>query len=240
MFTRSAYGPEWALPANRRRLEVTRGVTVKMMRLQIVRDWRWVVLVDARDPLRDERAAVFASAGVDVEVLVWDRPKELHPAPWDKRATRAHKLEQIAATAYRAGWRAARGPADEQVLMTRLDDDDALAATTLQRVQIAARDVVGRAILMHPMGYRVWKRRASIVRHDANAMATLVTPIGDDATVYDYGHTVARRFARVVVVDEEPAWLWARHRDTISGWKRREAPMTRELRELFPVDWSVL
>lgn len=240
MFTRSAYGPEWTLDKNARRLAITHGITVKMMRLQTVRDWTWVVLVDERDPLRAERIAAFQSADVPVEVIVWQRPPQLAPAAWDHRAIRAHKLEQIAATAYRADWRGARGPGDDQVLMTRLDDDDALAATTLARVQKAAAKIDGRAVLMHPFGYRVWKRRASLVRHDANAMATLVTPPGDDATVYDYGHTVARRFAKIVVVDEEPAWLWARHRDTISGWKRAEHQFDRQIRTLFPVDWTVL
>lgn len=240
VFTRSAYGPEWKLDANARRLEVTIGITARMMALQTVRNWTWVVLVDERDPLRDERAAAFASAAPRIVVIRWQRPEQLHSAPWDHRAVRAHRLEQIAATAYGADWRTARGTADEQVLMTRLDDDDALTSTTLARVQAAAAGIDGRAVLMHPFGYRVWKHRASLVRHDSNAMQTLVTPPGDDATVYDYGHTVARRFARIVVVDEEPAWLWCRHRDTISGWKRAEKPFDRRIRALFPVDWSVL
>lgn len=240
MFTRSAYGPEWKLDANRRRLAVTRAITVAMMRRSTVRDLTWVVCVDERDPLQVERIETFRSADVPVEVIIWQRPAKLSAAPWDHRAQRAHTLEQVAATAYRADWRAARGPAEEQVLMTRLDDDDALAATTLERVQSAATTIDDRAVLMHPMGYRVFRRRCVLVRHDANAMATLITPPGDDATVYDYGHTVARRFARVVVVDEQPAWLWARHRDTISGHKQADKPLTPQLKALFPVDWSVL
>lgn len=239
VLTRSAYGPEWAIDKNRRRLAITRGVTAKMMSQQSNRDWTWIVLIDERDPLGEERIEAFMSGGVPVKVMLW-RPGVLAPAPWDKRAARAHRLEQIAATAYRAPWREAVGEPKEGTLLTRLDDDDALAGSTLERVRMAALGLEARTILMHPIGYRVWKRRASLVRHDSNAMQTLFAPPGDSATVYDYGHTVARRFAPIVVVDEQPAWLWARHRDTISGWKRAEAPFDRQIRALFPVDWSAL
>jgi hypothetical protein len=239
VFTRSAYGPEWSREAIRRRLDVTRAVTVEMMARQTV-DWTWVILVDPRDPLRFERIETFRAAEVEVIVMDWQRPPVLARAPWDRRPPRAHKFEQIAATAYGAPWRTQTGEPDDTVLMTRLDDDDALTATTLARVQARAAGLTARTVLMHPVGYRVFNRRCSLVRHESNAMQTLVTPPGDTASVYDYGHTVARRFAPVVVVDEQPAWLWARHRDTISGWKLADKPFSADLERLFPVDWSVL
>ncbi len=239
VFTRSAYGPEWAPPKNAHRLSITRGITAPMMARQTV-DWTWVVLLDPGDPMRSERMEVFRSAGAPVVFMDFARPEVLHPAPWDIRARRAHRLEQVAATAYWAPWRAQTGEPDDVILMTRLDDDDALCANTLDRVQRAARTRRRRAIFMHPMGYRVWKHRCSLVRHPSNAMQTLLTPPGDTASVYDYGHTVAKRFAPVVVVDELPAWLWSRHRSTISGHKRADHAFNREIRRLFPVDWSVL
>jgi putative rhamnosyltransferase len=240
VMTRSAYGPEWKLDANARRLAVTRGITGAMMRLQTTDDWTWIVLVDERDPLIEERIKIFEVAAPRLEVIRWHRPAALAAAPWDKRSARSHKMEQIAATAYTVDWRGRMGLADDTVLMTRLDDDDALMIDTLARVKAAAVGRTERTILMHPMGYRVFRGRYSLVRHESNAMHTLLTPPGDTATVYDYGHTVARRYAPVVVVDEDPAWLWCRHRDTISGWKQAQQPITTALREAFPVDWSAL
>lgn len=240
VLTRSAYGPEWSEAANARRLAVTRGITAAMMVLQTDQDWTWIVLVDERDPLIDERIKVFEHGAPRLEVIRWRRPVQLAPAPWDKRAVKAHKLEQVAATAYRADWRGLVGPADDTVLMTRLDDDDALTIDALARVRAAAGSLATRTVLMHPMGFRVWRHRFSLVRHESNAMQTLVTPPGDAATVYDYGHTVARRFAPVVMVDEQPAWLWVRHRDTISGYKQADRPITPALRARFPIDWRVL
>lgn len=239
IFTRSAYGPEWTPEANAHRLAITQGITVRMMALQSVRDWTWVVCIDERDPLIDQRVATFASAAPDLIVIRW-RPGVLAPAPWDHSIGRHHKLEQVAATAYRAPWREQTGLADDTILMTRLDDDDALTRDALARVRLAAEGVDERRIFMHPVGYRVWRHRASLVRHESNAMHTLLTPPGDTASVYDYGHTVARRFAPVVVVDQEPAWLWSRHSDTISGHKQASKPFSNDLRVLFPVDWSVL
>lgn len=240
VLTRSAYGREWTLERNRRRLALTAGVTARMMALQSTRDWTWIVCVDERDPLLDERVATFASAAPELRVIRWQRPPQLAAAPWDHRPQRAHRLEQVAATAYNAPWRKHVGLADDVVLMTRLDDDDALASDTLERVQAAAKDVTQRCIFMHPVGYRAFKGRFSLVRHESNAMHTLLTPPGDGSTVYDYGHTVARRYAPIVVVDEDPAWLWCRHRDTLSAWRQVNRTITGHLRQQFPVDWSLL
>lgn len=41
-------------------------------------------------------------------------------------------------------------------------------------------------------------------------------------------------------VDQRPAWLWVRHRDTISGHQKAWLPITKELRTAFPIDWSAL
>lgn len=239
VLTRAAYGPEWTRTANARRLAVTRGITAAMMALQTDQDWTWVVCLDERDVLLEQRLRVFEMAAPAFRPILW-RPGRLAPAPWDHRVARSHKLEQIAATAYGAPWRAQTGPADDCVLMTRLDDDDAFTTDALARVRERAEGIETRTVLMHPVGYRVFRGRYSVVRHESNAMHSLLTPPGDTGTVYDYGHTVARRYAPVVVVDEQPAWLWCRHRDTISGWKMAERAITPALRDVFPVDWSAL
>ena len=236
VLTRSAYGPEWSIAANRRRLAITRAVTARLMAEQTNRDWTWVVLVDDRDPLIEDRIAVFAAAAPRLEVIRWTPAADPQPAPWDKHAADTTPVQRIAAEAYRAPWDP--GPRDDVILQTRLDDDDGLAPDTLARVRARARG--RRAVLMHPSGVRVWDGSYASVRHGRNAMHTLVTPPGDTLGVYDYGHTKVASVAPVVTVDARWAWLWVRHRDTISGWKRADRPIDDMVRRTFPIDWHTL
>lgn len=235
VLTRSAYGPDWTIEANRRRLEITRGITARLMAAQTWREWTWVVLFDERDPLLAERMAVFRDAAPAFVPVLWT-PQNPAAAPWDKNGSQNNIRQKIAATAYRAAW--PTGDRSTVTVQTRLDDDDGLSPGTLAAVARAVRP--RRMILMHPMGVRVWAGRYSMVKHRSNAMHTLVTPPGDKLTVYDYGHTLARRVAPIQTVDMTPAWLWVRHQDTISGWKKADRPITPDLDRLFPIDWSLV
>jgi len=226
VLTRSAYGPAWDIAANRRRLEITRAVTAKLMAQQTAKRWTWVVLLDERDPLLKERISLYrASAPAFIPLL---------------RTSGIDDPSRRASADYRAPWRAQLGPADDQVLMTRLDDDDGFAPTALLRYQLAARKDHRRQVLMFPMGVRLWDGRYSLVRHERNAMHTLVTPPGDELCVYDYGHTKVRETVRTFTVDKVPAWLWVRHRDTLSGHRQGDRPIVPFIRKLFPADWASL
>lgn len=226
VLTRSAYGPAWTPEANERRLAITRAVTARLMAQQTARAWTWVVLFDERDPFLKDRLALYrASAPAFIPIVRADTDGE------PSRAAAAH---------YRAPWRAQLGPANDQILMTRLDDDDGFTPDALARYQAAARRERRRAVLMLPLGVRVWAGRYSIVRHAKNAMATLVTPPGDELCVYDYNHTKPHLVARVVSIDKAPGWLWVRHRDTLSGWREGKRPIDPLVRKLFPVDWPAL
>lgn len=240
VLTRAAYGPVWDLRANRRRLEVTRAVTAPLMAAQTDRDWTWVVLLDVRDPLISDRRAAFAAAAPSFVGVDWSPPSAPKAAPWDRHAGETTTVQRIAAEAYRAPWRATIGAGDEPLMMTRLDDDDGLAPDAIARYRAAAAKVAGRAILMLPAGVRVWRERYSVVRHERNAMHCLVTPAGDDLCVYDYGHAKCQRAAPIVMVDQRWGWIWVRHRDTISGWKRAEKRLDPAVRSAFPVDWRAL
>lgn len=219
--TRSAYGPGWSEEANRRRLEITRGITARSIRMQTTRAFEWVVLLHRDDPLLAEREAVFEGA-----TFIYTDD--------------VGSPDAVAFRAYGAGWAQAIGPRNDRIAMTRLDDDDALAPWVMERVALAAARDRGRAVLMLPLGIRVWRGGFTVVRHMSNAMHTLVTPPGDALTVYDYGHRKARKAAPTFVVDKRPAWLWSRHDDTLSGWKVADAPLVPEIRALFPIDWSLL
>lgn len=225
VLTRSAYGPAWSLEANQRRLAITRGVTVASMAAQ-ERGWTWLVVMHRADPLRAERRLAFLSANVPVRFL------DIDSDTTDRK--------EAAVEAYRAPWEQIIGERDEQVAMTRLDDDDALAPWVMGRVREAIPKVPQRTVLVMPHGLRVWNGRCTAVRHESNAMQTLVTPPGDRLHVYGYAHRLARTIAPLVRLDHRLAWLWARHDDTISGWHISESPIPSRVRSMFPIEWSLL
>lgn len=225
VLTRSAYGPAWTYEANRRRLAITTGITVAAMAAQDP-GWTWLVVMDRADPLRDDRRRAFLSANVPVRFLDID--------------SEATDRSSAAVEAYRAPWGELIGDRDEQIAMTRLDDDDALAPWVMARIRDALPKTVRRTVLVMPHGIRVWNGRCTPVRHESNAMQTLVTPPGDTLHVYDYGHRMARTVAPIRRLDTRIAWLWARHEDTISGWHSSESPIPSSIRAMFPVDWSLL
>lgn len=226
VMTRSAYGPAWDKDANRRRLEVTIGVTVASMAAQTSKDWTWIVLLDRNDPLKAERKAAFESAGVPVKFFTI--------------ASKTTDRSEAAVEGYRAPWGRQVGKRDDIVAMTRLDDDDALAPWAIERIAKHAPKVRRRTVLVLPVGVRSWGGRYTLVQHFSNAMQTLVTLPGDDLHVYGYLHRQARHVAKLRAIETRIGWVWTRHADTISGWRTAERPLSDGLRRSFPIDWSLL
>jgi hypothetical protein len=226
VLTRSAYGPGWDLEANARRLAFARAVTIPSMAAQTDRDWTWLVALDRSDPLKAERREAFASAGVTVKFLEVASPPDRSLA---------------AVEAYRANWNRLIGSRREPVAMTRLDDDDALAPWMIERLRAVAPRQTDRTALIFPFGVRIWKGCYTLVRHESNAMHTLVAPAGDTAHVYDYKHREVRKHALVKGGGRDIAWVWARHPDTLSGWHSADPhPISDTLRGMFPtIDWSI-
>jgi hypothetical protein len=222
VLTRSAYGPGWDPEANARRLALTRAITIPSLLGQTDRRSEWVVLLHRDDALLRERRDAYAAAGA--RFIYTDG---------------TGSAARVAVDAYRAGWAEAIGPRDEVVAMTRLDDDDALAPWVVERIRFRAPRFGRRTALVFPLGIRVWGGCFTAVRHESNAMQTLITLPGDLMTVYDYGHRFVRKHAAVVRGDARYAWLWSRHPDTLSGWHNAERPLVPAVRALFPVDWSV-
>jgi len=240
VLTRSAYGPEWDIEANRRRLDITRAVTARLMAAQSVRDWTWIVALHPGDPLLEERVALFTAAAPTFVPMFWQPPAQMDRVDWDPEPQRRVSTpELVAASAYKAPWRALM-PFDEPFLQTRLDDDDGLARDALQRYQRASSKGHQRMILMLPRGLRVYGSRFAVVTHNKNAMHTLVTPKGDGLCVYDYGHTKCFRVGPVRAVDARLGWVWTRHRDTLSGWRNTDHHLSNSIRRLFDIDWAVI
>jgi len=153
----------------------------------------------------------------------------------ESSANRSH----AAFEAYRADWNGAIGERFEKVAMTRLDDDDALAPWALGKVADVASRIRIRSALILPRGLRVYSGRVTIVRHDSNAMQTLVTPPGDDLHVYAYPHREVRKVAEMRKIDPRIGWVWSRHEDTISGWHTADSPIRDSFRAMFPIDWTI-
>ena len=205
-----------------------RRITARSLAAQTTKDWEWVVLLDRHDPFLKRRQRVVRSVGVPTRIFYTEGDGE--------------DLQRDAALAYRAEWGSVVDSAHGHVLMTRMDDDDALAPNALQRVQEAWEWEPSdeRRVYIIPEGFRVWNGHYDPVRHESNAWATLATPPGDALTVYGYSHKRVENFAAVQLLEGEPGWLWVRHRDAMSGHRRAERPIDDELRARFPVDWRVL
>lgn len=229
VLTRAVYHPRlWSPAANRRRLELFRGITAAGLAAQTRDDWVWVLALSPDDPLRAERLTAARAAGVEVRAV----------AVPDTGGPRS----AVAIAAYRADWAAVIDDPAER-LTTRIDDDDTFAPDAFARLRgyVSGQDPGGhRRALILPVGFRVWAGRYTRVRHESNAWATLWVPAGDLSHVYGHLHRKVRDHARVTFVDYRPAWLWPRHADTLSGWRKAARPVTPALRRLFPIDWDLL
>jgi hypothetical protein len=65
VLTTAYRGPDYPLDANRRRIDLLRGITARSLAAQGT-DWTWIVYVNPADPLLDERMDAFRSAGAPV------------------------------------------------------------------------------------------------------------------------------------------------------------------------------
>jgi hypothetical protein len=205
---------------NSRRLRLTEAVTVRSLAAQTYQDWWWVVAVHPDDELLDGRIAVLEGAGVPLRVIPF--------------AATASTRSGLASAAYGIDW----GVPSGRVLTSRLDDDDAFTPDAMERIQSAARQSSESSAFVLPVGYRVSGRHCTRVRHESNAMQSLYSLTG--GTVYGYPHRKVRDHVPVVLVDEEPGWLWLRHPDALEWCRWASHPITAQVRDLFPVDWSVI
>lgn len=234
ILTRSAYSPATPIEQNHRRLALLAGVTAASLRAQTERRLTWLVLIDRDDPLLAERRAAIESADLPYilapaerleRTMIHDRPY----GPWAKHIR----------------W-------GEPTLTTRLDDDDAIAPWTMERVRVAAGTGLSRVVWTLPVGYRVIGDKAYRIRWPLAQFGTLQAPPRARATIYDVNHVRVGQLGRLRPVSEEPAWLWVRHtltrsrinvgrQTTMEGRDEGDAePIGAALRTMFPVDWGLI
>lgn len=126
----------------------------------------------------------------------------------------------------------------QPTLTTRIDDDDAFASTAFRRM----RSVAGmqRTVLMFPAGHRVNAGKVMPIIHRRNAWSSLYAPAGDRTHIRMAVHMRPTSLAPVRFVDSDPAWLWVRHRDAETAFRRADQPITDEVRRLYAVDWDFI
>ncbi len=231
LLTRAAYGPDVPLDVNRRRLDLTEGVLVRSLAVQTTKDVTWLVLVDPKDPLLDERISVLLQSGLRVVTGDAGRMTRRHRfdrpwGPWPKYIER-----------------------DGPTLTTRIDDDDAFAPWVLERFREAAeaRTLRKRIIWTLPVGWRTNAGQVNLRIDALTQFTALYSPSRDTHTIMHINHTSMDRLAPIEPLTEEPAWVWTRHDDARSKDSRastmnRDAmfPLTDEIRAQFDIDWSLV
>ena len=124
------------------------------------------------------------------------------------------------------------------VLTTRIDDDDAFARDAFRRLRKTLPK--RRAVLMFPNGHRVNDGKVELVQHRRNAWASMYAPAGDRVHVRQIAHGLLSTVASVIYVDSGPAWLWVRHVDAESAFRRADQPITDDVRSRYAVAWPFL
>ena len=124
------------------------------------------------------------------------------------------------------------------VLTTRIDDDDAFARDAFRRLRDRVTDT--RTVWMFPRGYRINDGQQEPILHRRNAWASLYAPQGQRIHIRQVAHPQVQRLAPVRTIDTDPAWLWVRHQDAKTAFRRAIEPITEDVRRRYAVDWAYL
>lgn len=193
MIIQAAYPPELA-ELSARRLEITRHTCVVALRTQRAKPIVHVAVCDG-DVHLDARKAAFQSAECEVRFL--------HRASW---------------RLYRENW----DLPDGWKLVSRMDDDDVLAADFCETLQATARNT--REALLWPTGYVYWRQQIHILTHRGNQFPTLCTQDNEDPHQLRHWEIPKRWPSRAV--SHSPGWIWVRHGDaatsTLPRYRQRQ------------------
>jgi hypothetical protein len=114
VLTTAYRGPDYPLDANRRRIDLLRGITARSLAAQGTA-WTWIVYVNPDDPLLDERMDAFHSAGAPVIPIQAD-PQDVIDWSGPVLTTRIDDDDAFTPDAFRRLCRAATGT-ETRVLM---------------------------------------------------------------------------------------------------------------------------
>lgn len=195
------------------------------------------------DPFRHERIEIARRTSANASIVDFDpyaKPEfERFPQSWQSVFQRGSERDRLAIHSY-FGWRRIVDT-ESNLLTTRIDDDDAFAKDAIERIQKYAEKIQDPSApvgIVLPVGYRTWRGLCSKVRHERNAWSSVLSPKGCDIIVYDIPHDELQKYLQVHFPDQNPAWLWVRHKDTLSDHREARATITSEIEKLFEVDWN--
>ena len=189
-----------------RRLEITKHSCLPSLRYQTLKPVVHVV-VNPADPLLAERRAVFESSGCEVQFIeraTW----RLYGEDWE--LPHCHKI------------------------VSRMDDDDVLAAEFCQATNAAA-PAFGDCALIWPEGYVFWRSAAFSLRHPGNQFVSLATV---DHNPHEVGHWKFCKQWPTRIVSEKPGWIWIRHGDAVTSTigKYRQKRVNRIDSQRIPIN----
>jgi hypothetical protein len=201
------------------RLWVTERVTVPSLRAQTSKDFELAVVVNEADPLLKLRKAAYESVGVPVTYVM-----------------RSLAMSHTDATGLPQGIPVGA----KEDLQTRLDDDDALAVSFVERLRFRAQRGP-RGVYTFPWGYVADADRVALRKYRDNQFLTR-----RGGPIFELTHNAMAQRGPLFVVDTQPAWLWVRH-DTALSYTRAGRTYEAEkwlpindVRDLFVIDWDAL
>lgn len=132
-------------------------------------------------------------------------------------------------------------PETTHVLTTRIDDDDLIAPSFVERLRNAVVPSPEPAIWNFSNGYvlKLSTARPSTARKwefERNQFASLVSPVEPLTLVRDATHGSIGQLGPIHIVDRKPAFVWTRHPLTKSpGGRSRTTIPVAKLASQFPV-----
>jgi hypothetical protein len=216
-FNLPSKGPESLIRAQdgwlRRRVELFEAYTIPSVTAQTASGFHWIVYFDPESPrwLLD-RLAPHVSAGRYTPIF-------REEATWREVGADARQVS------------GARG---SLLITTNLDNDDALAADFLERVQRLAQPGQTRAVYLE-QGLIACGDRAYLRRDRDNAFCSVAEPWSlQPATAWRDWHIMLRSHMPVISAGGAPAWLQVVHGENVSNRVRGRLTDPSRHSTLFP------
>jgi hypothetical protein len=183
------------------------------LRAQTAKDFLWVIAIDARAPIWVEAAIRKMASGIATEVWRWD-PLVAKFNPIDRK-----RLQEIAG--------------GEPIVTVRVDDDDLLHRSFVERVRKRFRTAAPNTFLTYSSGLLLSHRGVTTQRKAWIGLGlACLSDAGVETTAYQYSHSHTGKLAtidghRVVEVyrADRPMWIRTIHSASDSSIRRADQPV---------------
>lgn len=216
-FNLPSKGPESLIRAQdgwlQRRVDLFERYTIPSVTAQTVSNFHWIVYFDPESPSwLLERLAPHVAAGTYTPIF-------REEATWREVGADARKVS---------------GAGGDLLITTNLDNDDALAADFIGRIQKLAKPGETRALFLE-RGLIVSGQRAYLRRDRDNAFCSVSEPWSPEpATAWRDWHIMLRNHMPVTYAAGSPAWLQIVHGQNVSNRVRGVLANPDRYKALFP------